>query len=270
MAEPALDQLRRMRALTRQAHAGQTRNNGRIPYWVHTDAVAQICWEAITHADEPVDSAVDLLLAAYGHDLYEDTSVSRELIRREFGLRVDTWIADLTNERGDANRDAYLRHLLDAEDEVRVVKCADLIDNMLSVAYGVHDLGLPWVRSFFLPIAVETRAVLNASPFQRLALTGERMLERVDWAWARLEGSIASASGQEWAKDLDMAASAGETTGPAENEDDEYEKLRQRLTFTPEQSERIREKRRREREEEARRLFGDRKPFAIPDVDTDA
>jgi len=207
------DRVERMRALTRAAHGGQTRNAGRVPYWVHTDAVADICRGALANAagvGEVVAAAEDVVLAAYGHDLYEDTSVSRDLIRREFGDRVDRWIADLTNERGDADRAEYLRHLAATEDEVRVVKCADLIDNLLSVAYGLHDLGLPWARRFLLPIATETRDVLMTTPFARLPGVGRQMLGLVDWAWERLAGSMATADGQGWAE-----SAGGVEAGPA-------------------------------------------------------
>jgi (p)ppGpp synthase/HD superfamily hydrolase len=199
-----------MRALTRAAHAGQTRNAGRVPYWVHTDAVADICRSALARPDAAVgEAAEDLLLAAYGHDLYEDTSVSRDLIRREYGDRVDRWIADLTNQQGDTDREAYLRHLAGTEDEVRVVKCADLIDNQLSVAYGLHDLGLPWAREFLLPIATETRDVLRATPFARLPEIGRHMLLVVDWAWERLAGSMTSADGHGWAEAAGGGVPAG-------------------------------------------------------------
>jgi hypothetical protein len=58
------DRVDRMRALTRSAHAGQTRNAGRVPYWVHTDAVADICRTALAHSDIG-PAAEDLILAAH-------------------------------------------------------------------------------------------------------------------------------------------------------------------------------------------------------------
>jgi (p)ppGpp synthase/HD superfamily hydrolase len=193
-----------MRELTRSAHDGQTRNAGRVPYWVHTDAVADICRVALASCGERGvlgdEAADDLVLAAYGHDLYEDTSVSPEAIRAEFGARVDGWIRDLTNEVGDHDRAAYLAHVAVMSDEARVIKCADLIDNTLSVAYGVPDLGLTWVREFFLPIGAETRRALHAAPFERLPATGAHLLGLVDWAWARLAGSVDTATGQSWAE----------------------------------------------------------------------
>jgi hypothetical protein len=201
---PPADRLRRMRELTRSAHDGQTRNAGRVPYWVHTDAVADICRAALASCGERgilgADAANDLVLAAYGHDLYEDTSVSPEAVRAEFGARVDGWIRDLTNETGDHDRAAYLAHIQVMPDEARVIKCADLIDNTLSVAYGVHDLGLGWVREFFLPIGTDTRDVLHSAAFERLPATGSYLLSLVDWAWTRLAGSIDTATGQPWAE----------------------------------------------------------------------
>jgi (p)ppGpp synthase/HD superfamily hydrolase len=193
-----------MRELTRSAHDGQTRNAGRVPYWVHTDAVADICRNALARCGERDvvgdEAAEDLVLAAYGHDLYEDTAVSPEAIRAEFGIRVDGWIRDLTNEAGDHDRAAYLAHIRVMSDEARVIKCADLIDNTLSVAYGVQDLGLAWVREFFLPIGAETREALHSAVFDRLPETGGYLLGLVDWAWTRLAGSVDAAAGQSWAE----------------------------------------------------------------------
>jgi hypothetical protein len=249
-----------MRALTHRAHAGQTRNGGRVPYWVHTDGVADLCRRALNLSDEVGEAATDLVLAAYGHDLFEDTAVTPALIRREFGDRVARWIGDLTNERGDSDREAYQRHLAVSDEEVRVIKCADLADNMLSVAYGIHDVGLPWTQSFFLPIASQTRAVLRRAPFWRLPATGRHMLELVEWAWARMHGSIESAFGQPWAE--------GEAV--AEPADDELAKWLDGMAVTDEQWSAVRERKEREAQERQRRVYGDADPFPIPDTDTDA
>jgi (p)ppGpp synthase/HD superfamily hydrolase len=185
----------RMRDDVRRWHAGQTRNGGRLPYWVHTDAVADICEQALRRFGElPPDEAEDVVLAAYGHDLYEDTAAQPAVIRERYGDRVDGWIEGMSNRRGDSDRSAYLRHLAGSDDETRVIKCADLIDNMLSVAYGLHDLGLDWARDFFLPIAEETREVLVSTPSTRLPRTGAHLTGLVEWAWARLAGSLETAA----------------------------------------------------------------------------
>jgi (p)ppGpp synthase/HD superfamily hydrolase len=195
MSDIPASRIDRMRAVTRRRHAGQTRNGGRLPYWVHTDGVADICRQALAATGEATpDVADDVVLAAYGHDLYEDTDISPDDVRAEFGPRVDGWIASMTNRNGDDDTGDYMGHLAAAPDEVRIIKCADLIDNMLSVAYGLHDLGLAWANDFFLPIAADTRAVLVSTPFERLPRTGAYLLTLAGWAWQRLEGSIETAS----------------------------------------------------------------------------
>jgi hypothetical protein len=52
--------------------------------------------------------------------------------------------------------------------------------------------------------------------------------------------------------------------------DEETQRWLDKLTFTDEQWAEAQEEQRREDEERRRRLFGDSKPFAIPDTDTDA
>jgi len=253
----------RMRELTPQGHAGQTRNGGRVPYWVPTDAVADICDQALRLTGElPPDEAEDLELAAHGHDLYEDTEVSATAIREQFGARVDGWIDALTNRKGDRDRADYLRHLAESDDETRIVKCADLIDNMLSVAYGLHDVTLDWARDYFRPIADETRAVLLSTPFTRLPRTGVYLIGLVNWAGLRLTGSmetsatIAASPGEEMAHELDLTPAARE--------------MIERLTFTKEEWEESKAAVEAEEERKAKKLFGERGLFPILDYETDS
>jgi hypothetical protein len=74
---------------------------------------------------------------------------------------------------------------------VRLVKLGDLIDNTLSYAYGLHDLGADWARSFFLPIAEEMRQVVARSRFARLEKTASLLLRELDFALARLRANLA-------------------------------------------------------------------------------
>lgn len=259
----------RMREVTRRAHAGQTRNGGRLPYWVHTDAVADICDQALRLTGELTgDEAEDLVLAAYGHDLYEDTTVSAAAIREEFGTRVDGWIDGMTNRTGDRDRADYLRDLAAADDEVRVIKCADLVDNTLSVAYGLHDLGLEWAAQFFLPIAVETRAVLLSTPFGRLSNTGNYLTVLVDWAWHRLTASMGTAAAVA-ATQATTAEGAGENPDRSEKPDLSHlspaaREMVERLSFTSEEWAESRARVGAEERRRAKELFGDQRPFPIP------
>lgn len=151
--------------LIRSAHSGQTRNAGRIPYWYHCANVAQILKTAIGQAKELTDKGLlsDMTIAALGHDLLEDTKVTIEELRQKFDDNVTDMIDALTNYQGDADTSEYLQKIATATDEVKIIKYCDLIDNTLSVAYGLHDVGLEWTRSFYMPIALSTEATLARS-----------------------------------------------------------------------------------------------------------
>lgn len=285
---PARDERRdRMRELTRQGHAGQTRNAGRLPYWVHTDAVADICDRALRHTGElPADEAADLVLAAHGHDLYEDTGVTPATIREQFGARVDGWIDGMTNRKGDRDRADYMRHLASSGDEVRLIKCADLVDNMLSVAYGLHDVGLDWAREFFLPIASQTREILLSTPFTRLPRTGAQLTGLVDWAWGRLAGSMetaaeveaatAGAAGAGTAGSAPTAGAAGRADSGGAMADEKAElspaarAMLERLSIPRDQWADAVAAADAEDERQAEELFGEQGAYPIRDTETDS
>ena len=71
-----------MLKLVKAAHASQFRNNGRVPYWMHLEAAAEILEWAFAGTLELRDEEMrdDLYAAVLGHDLYEDTTVRREHI----------------------------------------------------------------------------------------------------------------------------------------------------------------------------------------------
>lgn len=127
------------------AHEGQTRKSGE-PYFTHCVAVATIL------ADMNLDA--EAIAAALMHDIIEDTDVTYEDIRTEFGeviaLLVDgvtkltkipiNMEKDVTGKRPrDTNRELeYIRKmLLTMGDDVRVVliKLADRLHNMRTLTY---------------------------------------------------------------------------------------------------------------------------------------
>lgn len=184
---------RRMLALTRTAHAGQWRNNGRVPYWMHTESVAQILETALQRSGELAPDnplARDLYLAAQGHDLYEDTTVDRAEIRHDFGERVDALIEGMTNHGGDADRAAYVAHMVTAPEEVRVIKLADMVENAASCSYGIVDLGVAWTQDFLLPILREMRAAVGRTTFDRFTRTARILTELADFHLERLERNL--------------------------------------------------------------------------------
>jgi HD domain len=181
-----------MRSLVIRAHAHQQRNAGRVPYSVHVLSVATIVKELLDGGGECSDPSLadDMVLAAMGHDLYEDTDVTRSEIKEKFGSRVDAFIYGMTNRNGDTDRAAYEREMGHAFEEVRLIKLADLIDNVLSCAYGIHDLGRRWGNNTFLPIAEGMAKTVRAASYSRYPRTSARAIELLDFALSRLRSNL--------------------------------------------------------------------------------
>lgn len=184
-----------MLALVKEAHAAQSRNNGRVPYWMHVQAVAHVLDFGIARGGEiryPLRER--LYLAALGHDLYEDTKVTRADIERQFGEDVAAWIQGMTND-GDDDRAAYLARMAAAPEEVRLIKLADVIENTTSVSYAVPDMGIEWVESFFVPIATEMHDLLGKSEFPKYPRTAQALQFLFDFHFKHLTNTVVMYTG---------------------------------------------------------------------------
>lgn len=96
--------LARARAYASWAHAGQRYGAG-APYSVHLQAV-----EAVLRrfgASEETDGA--LLVAAWLHDVVEDTGKNVEQMRSRFGDRVAALVWAVTDEPGPSRRERHER-----------------------------------------------------------------------------------------------------------------------------------------------------------------
>jgi (p)ppGpp synthase/HD superfamily hydrolase len=126
------------RTFATAAHAAvaQLRKYTNEPYIVHPAEVFQIVstvWGATP----------EMLAAAWLHDVVEDTGVTIEVIRQEFGDKVAElvgWLTDVSRpEQGNrATRKAIDRaHTAMAPAEAQTIKLADLISNTRSIMQ--HD-----------------------------------------------------------------------------------------------------------------------------------
>jgi len=131
------DIVERARIFATAAHAavGQLRKYTFEPYIVHPSEVADTVTE---YGGTPA-----MIAAAWLHDTVEDTGVTIELIREEFGSEVSDlvgWLTDVSRpDHGNrAARKAVDRaHTARAPSEAQTVKLADLISNTRSIVE--HD-----------------------------------------------------------------------------------------------------------------------------------
>ena len=131
------DLVTRARVFATAAHAavGQLRKYTFEPYIVHPEEVAGLV--------EEYGGTAAMIAAAWLHDTVEDTGVTSELIRKEFGDEVADlvgWLTDVSRpDHGNrAQRKAVDRaHTAAAPAEAQTIKLCDLICNTRSIAE--HD-----------------------------------------------------------------------------------------------------------------------------------
>lgn len=110
----------------------QVRKYNGEPYIEHPLAVARM----VSHA---TDGDLDSVVAAILHDVLEDTMVTFEEIKKEFGLPVANLVDELTDvsKPKDGNRAARKSidraHTAMASPKAKTIKLADLIHNTKSI-----------------------------------------------------------------------------------------------------------------------------------------
>jgi (p)ppGpp synthase/HD superfamily hydrolase len=136
--------VRKALAVAAAAHQGQVRKGSGRPFVLHPVAVAQLLVEAGC-PDEVV--AAGLL-----HDTLEDTSLTLGDLRAWFGGEVASTVAGCSEPHKsvpwEKRKKQTLNTLKTAPWEVRVVTCADKLDNVLSMAVEYREQGDALWRRF--------------------------------------------------------------------------------------------------------------------------
>lgn len=182
-----------MRELVQLAHAHQTRNGGTLPYWVHCQNVAVHLRQVLNITQEGyLAEREQIILASLGHDLYEDTAITRQEIVEQFGDKVDELIEWLTNRHGDSGIHAYCEQFASMPETVALIKLADLHDNLVSATQGFKDghLSLKWMTNFLLPILSPQWEQLRVKPFSQYPQTAVQLRTDINQAWRKLHQAI--------------------------------------------------------------------------------
>ena len=128
-----------------RAHAGTERRGKGYPYIVHPLEAVEIV--ATMTSDQ------ELLAAAALHDTVEDTDVTVEQIRAEFGNRIASLVADESDEMPEGlseeeswhgRKQAAIDRLRRASHDAKMVALGDKLSNMRAIArdYAVKGDGL--------------------------------------------------------------------------------------------------------------------------------
>lgn len=153
-----MDIVEKARIFATAAHAAidQRRKYTEEPYIVHPKQVADFV------ANVP-GSTPEMVAAAWMHDVLEDTSVTPEVMRAEFGDTVTDlvlWVTDVSKkEDGNrATRKAIDRqHIASAPGEAQTVKLADIISNCSSIMMHDEDFAKVYFEEKRLLLEVLTK-----------------------------------------------------------------------------------------------------------------
>lgn len=124
------------------AHAGTERRGKGYPYIVHPMEAVEIV--ATMTADQ------ELLAAAALHDTVEDTDVTVEQLKAEFGERIASLVADesdvmpegMTEEASwHQRKQAAIDRLSKASHEAKMVALGDKLSNMRAIARDYTEMG---------------------------------------------------------------------------------------------------------------------------------
>ena len=120
-----------------KAHRNQCRKGTDIPYIVHPYAVGLLLLGA--------GCSEEVVVAGILHDTVEDTSMTLEDIRENFGERVASIVAGCSEPDKSLPWEVRKRHTIEslraAPLEVRLIVCADKLHNLRTIAAEHQKIG---------------------------------------------------------------------------------------------------------------------------------
>lgn len=112
----------RFLSLIRHWHAG----HHRADQVEHCINVMQWLEQALDQEPGPIRGRRAMILAALGHDLYEDSRIDPVQVVTEYGVEVDQLIEGMTERSGVSE---YVERVASGSEEARLIKLCDGIDN---------------------------------------------------------------------------------------------------------------------------------------------
>ena len=156
-----------------KAHRGQEYSGTELPYLIHLsfvsmEIIAVLKVEEVNHPDLVVQCA---LL----HDVLEDTEVSGQKLKEEFGTEVTNGVKALTKKKGGENSERLrdsLKRIKHQPHEIWMVKLADRISNLQPPPFNWDQIK---IKTYWESSTEIYKALKDSSPY-----LGERLLQKID------------------------------------------------------------------------------------------
>ena len=164
---------------------------GKVPVWHHLAHVSQILEYVLKYTKEGgVEEREIMKMAAWGHDILEDTEAMQTEIEEMFGKRGYHIIRGMTNELGDRYKKRYIAQMVRSEETIRLIKLSDLHDNITSALYNFDRLGAKWMTSYFLPIVTPMRKAIAKTKFKKYKRSAMLLLAMVELSASLLDEEV--------------------------------------------------------------------------------
>lgn len=176
---PAKLEQARFLGLVRFWHEGHTRAD----QVKHCTNVMRLLEQALDMEPVSPTTRQAMLLAALGHDLYEDSGIEPGQVAAEYGSDVDRLIEAMTERCGV---DEYIERMASGPEEARLIKLCDGIDNYSNLVDGGllqsdPDYWIGIVRRQMEPMFDR----ITPLPFQQFPIAGGLLRERLEKERAR-------------------------------------------------------------------------------------
>lgn len=181
------NRLSHMLSIIQTYHAHQTRNGGTLPYWVHCKNVGDRLQAVLSKTKE--GSAKErwaTVFAGYGHDLYEDTTMTRQTIVDAFGQDVDDLIWQVTKPGEDGETALFVSKLGEASERAALIKLADIEENITSSTVGLLLNGVSWTTEFLVPVVNAQWEFLKDKKFYQFPEAAQIFKNDIEQAWQTL------------------------------------------------------------------------------------
>jgi (p)ppGpp synthase/HD superfamily hydrolase len=175
----------------KKKHEGQMRAEN-VPTWHHLARVAHVLLVVLEkHKEGTTEERQAIIRAGYGHDLLEDTKSTEEELIEFFGEDGALIIHGATNEWGDDDVRPYVEKMSREPESVRLVKLADLYDNISNVTYCLSFVGTEWTTSYFLRVVTPMYEMVTVSPFITYQKAADELKFMVQNAFSLLHDEFA-------------------------------------------------------------------------------
>tara|TARA_B110000211_G_scaffold234241_2_gene303080 strand:- start:335 stop:1171 length:837 start_codon:yes stop_codon:yes gene_type:complete len=141
-----------------KAHMSQRRKSDDSPYINHLIEVQSLLATSANVKDE------DIIIAGLLHDVIEDSDVTQMQIQGEFGSRIASLVAAVTDDKTlplEKRRELAIKKLENAPKSVKLIKLADICSNAMAIPKGWN---IERITSYFDWLDVIVVKCSNVSP----------------------------------------------------------------------------------------------------------